>query len=161
MGKRKAEPGTAVIGRPTKYEAQTIERLIQAIGAGLTIEDACVYGDIHKSTFYDWIQTYPDFSDAVKTAEVKAKMRRILRIELAAQNGAWQADAWYLERKYPEEFGRKLTLQVAPEDAALLKRLGMTLEQAWKMLIQELAQDAYTEIVTNATDTDASTDPEA
>lgn len=154
---RKRSSVTKQVGRPTKYEPQTVKAIVQAIGAGQTIEDACVYADIHKSTYYEWLTQYPEFSNEVKKAEVKAKMRRILRIEKAAQEGAWQADAWYLERKYPEEFGKRLTLQVSTEDAALLKRLGFTLEQAWKMLIQELAHDAYTEIVTNATDIDSET----
>ncbi len=141
---RKSHPQSdKAVGRPTKYSKEKLDKIVQGIGSGLTVEDTCLYADIHKSTYYDWLLTYSEFSDAVKTAEVKGKMRRILRIELAAQNGAWQADAWYLERKYPEEFGRKLTLQVSPEDAAILKRFGFTLEQAWKMLVQELAQDLY------------------
>lgn len=143
MARRQRAVEAKEVGRPTKYTPETFKNLVDALGTGMTVEDACLYADIGKSTYYDWLVAYPEFSDAIKTAEVKAKMRRILRIEQAARNGAWQADAWYLERKYPEEFGRKLTLQVSPEDAAILKRFGFTLEQAWKMLVQELAQDLY------------------
>lgn len=138
------------VGRPTKLTPVMLKTITDAMGTGLSVEDTCLYAGIGKSTFYEWIAEFPEFADAIKTAEVKAKMRRILRIEQAARDGHWQADAWYLERKYPEEFGKRMTLQISAEDAALLKRFGMTLEQGWKILIQEIAQELFIDV--NATD---------
>lgn len=145
-----AETQERGVGRPTKLTREMVKTITDAMGTGMNVEDTCLYAGIGKSTFYEWIAEFPEFADAIKTAEVKAKMRRILRIEQAARNGAWQADAWYLERKYPEEFGKRMTLSISPEDAALIKRLGFTLESAWKLLIQELAQDMFIDITANA-----------
>jgi hypothetical protein len=49
-----------------------------------------------------------EFRDAVKRAEAEAKLAALERIQLAGRGGTWQADAWYLERKCPREFGRRL-----------------------------------------------------
>ena len=39
-------------------------------------------------------------------------MRRLARIEKVAEEGNWQADAWVLERKYPDKFGRRDRINV-------------------------------------------------
>lgn len=140
---RKKRDNPNPIGRPTKYTPETIKAVTDAIGAGMSIEDACIYADISKDSFYTWKAEYPDFSDAVKKAEINGKLRRILRIDKAGKEGHWQADAWYLERKFPEEYGRKLTLNISPEHAALLQLAGLTISEAWKHLMEAIAEDIY------------------
>lgn len=143
MARKKIAASEPKTGRPGKYDPKTVKDITDAIGAGLTIAEACVYGDISEATYYEWQATKPEFSESIQKAQVKAKMRRILRIEQAGREGNWQADAWYLERKYPEEFGRKLTLQISPEHAALLQMAGLTISDAWKKLMEWLAQELY------------------
>ena len=43
----------------------------------------------------------------VKKAEEKAKAYHLQQIRKASENGSWQASAWYLERKHPQEWGRR------------------------------------------------------
>ena len=64
----------------------------------------------------DGIEPYKSFWEEVNLAESEAIVRRIARIEKAGADGNWQADAWVLERKYPDKFGRreKVTLQADP-----------------------------------------------
>ncbi len=90
------------------------ERLLQAIRLGAFIEHACYYAGINSSTFRHWrqkanenVEPYASFWLRVNEAESEAIMRRLARIENAGKDGSWQADAWYLERKYPEKFGRR------------------------------------------------------
>ena len=90
------------------------ERLLQAIRLGAFIEHACYYAGINSSTFRQWrqkategIEPYKSFWVKVNEAESEAIMRRLARIENAGKDGSWQADAWYLERKYPDKFGRR------------------------------------------------------
>jgi hypothetical protein len=143
MARKKTATPPNPVGRPTKYTPETIKAVTDAIGAGMSIEDSCVYADIAKETFYTWKIDYPEFSDAVKKAEINGKLRRILRIDKAGKDGHWQADAWYLERKFPEEYGRKLTLNISPEHAALLQLAGLTIVEAWKNLMEAIAQEVY------------------
>lgn len=93
-------------GRKTKYTPEIVERLTYAIGLGLAHRLACDYAGIDPSTFYDWMKTKPEFSHAVKRAEGEGAVERLKRIKVAGENGIWQADAWWLERHYPEEYGR-------------------------------------------------------
>tara|TARA_R100000329_G_C7471374_1_gene166019 strand:+ start:114 stop:542 length:429 start_codon:yes stop_codon:yes gene_type:complete len=94
-------------------------RLLQAIRLGSYIEHACFYAGIDSSTFRKWrqkaendIEPYKSFWKEVQLAESEAIMRRLARIEKVAEEGNWQADAWVLERKYPDKFGRRDRINV-------------------------------------------------
>ena len=97
------------MARKSKYTPEVIEKLTQALAMGATYELACGYAGIAPSTFYDWIEKKPEFSETVKGAEGKAAVGWLAKIEKAANNGAWQAAAWKLERRYPEQYGRTVT----------------------------------------------------
>ena len=101
------------------------ERLLQAIRLGAFIEHACYYAGINSSTFRQWrqkasenIEPYASFWLRVNEAESEAIMRRLARIENAGKDGSWQADAWYLERKYPDKFGRRDRVELAGDPNA-------------------------------------------
>ena len=69
---------------------------------------------ISKSTFYGWLKKaeegddrFLEFSDAVKKARAESEGAHIMNIRKAADNGVWQASAWFLERSYPGKWGKK------------------------------------------------------
>jgi len=94
------------------------------IKSGMTQEDCIEYLGIHRATFYNWrkdglklqklqkekLTEYEelllDFIDTLKKAQVENKMRCVGIIQKAAET-TWQAAAWFLERRYYEEYGRK------------------------------------------------------
>jgi transposase len=94
-----------VAGRPTKYDADVAKAIIGAIELGLPYRHAAAYGGVDERTFARWREKYVDFADAVKAAEARAVAGRLARIR-RAEDESWQAAAWYLERRYPQEFGR-------------------------------------------------------
>jgi hypothetical protein len=49
---------------------------------------------------------YVEFAEAVKEAEAVAEVLSVGSIRQAGAT-SWQAHAWYLERKYPDRWGRK------------------------------------------------------
>ena len=53
---------------------------------------------------------YSEFSEAVKKAEAAAELRAVSGI-VAAGRRNWTAFAWYLERKYPDRWGRRDKIQ--------------------------------------------------
>ena len=57
---------------------------------------------------------YLEFLEAVKKAEASAEIRTVALIETAA-NQAWQAAAWWLERKHNDRWGRKEKQEVTGE----------------------------------------------
>lgn len=96
------------MARKSKYTPDTVERIVQAIGQGATYELAAAYGGISYQTFNEWVKAKPEFSEAIKSAEGQAAVKWLAKIEKAASNGAWQAAAWKLERRYPHEYGRQV-----------------------------------------------------
>lgn len=93
-------------GRKSKYTPETVKKLTDAIRMGSTYELACGYAGITTTTFYEWMNTKSDLPDIVKEAEGAAAVGWLAKIEKAANDGAWQAAAWKLERRYPQDYGR-------------------------------------------------------
>ena len=62
------------------------------------------------------------FFEADKKAIADARLERLARIEDASKK-SWQAAAWWLERKYPDEFGQKKRLEHSgdPDEPVVVK----------------------------------------
>ena len=111
-------------GRPTKLTPQVQARIVQAIVGGNDITVAAAYAGIHKAQFYRWLEKgeqqqqgiYRAFRDAIQKAQADAEARNVALIAKAAQDGTWTAAAWWLERKYPERWGRKDRHEVTGKD---------------------------------------------
>lgn len=93
-------------GRKSLKTPETIDRLIEALATGHTRKDACTLADISDETLSNWMKKDLDFLEAVKKAELVAKDQCIKIVRQAALK-SWQAGAWYLERKYRDEFAQR------------------------------------------------------
>lgn len=96
------------------------QRLNQALSVGAYIEDACVFAGISSRQFRRWrelaennVEPYASRWEEIAKSESQAIVRNLFNIQNSANNGSWQASAWILERKYPDKFGRKDSLNVA------------------------------------------------
>ena len=96
----------AIDRRPDKYTPERVERIITAIRMGATQRLAAAYAGVDDDTVIRWRKRHAEFADAFKTAEGEASVGWLRKIEEAADGGAWQAAAWKLERRYPDEYGR-------------------------------------------------------
>lgn len=126
-------------GRPSKLTPATQQRIVTAIAAGNTREMAAAYAGIHRATLFAWIAAgekasrgrFRDFSDALKKAEAQAVVTSVAIIRRAASE-SWQAAAWWLERRYPDEWGRKdrVTLEhlLSQEVERMAGELGLSKE---------------------------------
>lgn len=99
--------------RKTKLTPELQANFMQAISVGATHRIACEYAGITGDTLYRWLrlgeagrQPYSSFSEQVKLASGRAAIGWLAKIEKAASDGVWQAAAWKLERRYPQEYGR-------------------------------------------------------
>ena len=61
------------------------------------------------------------FFGSDKKARSEARIMRLNNIKQAGQAGNWQADAWWLERNFPDEYGRRerrdVNLTISIDDA--------------------------------------------
>ena len=116
-------------GRRLKLTPELIEQVVTAIRLGNYAQTACELVGIGTTTYYRWLemaekpsnpQIYREFRDAIKRAEAEAEVRTVARIMRAADDGTWQASAWYLERKHPEKWGKneKIRQEITGIDGA-------------------------------------------
>lgn len=135
-------------GRTSLLNATTKERIVSAVRSGAYLDDAASLAGVGRSTLFLWLAEGKnalekrdngeklsdrdvlclDFLDAVESARAEAQLRNVMIIQKAANEGTWQAAAWYLERTNPRKWGRHETVeigipeeqQVEPSDIAAL-----------------------------------------
>ena len=130
------------MARPTKLTPDLIQEVCNWLKLVYYQEDAATMAGISSSTFYDRmrrgaegqkalesgdsplpdspdaeivevVDMYLEFSEAVKKARAEAEGAHIRNIRKAADNGTWQASAWFLERSFPKKWGKRSTLDIA------------------------------------------------
>ena len=99
---------------------------------GCSYKDACAMEGISYETFRTWQTEKPVFSVALKKAEAECKVARIQTI-LKASEKSWQAAAWWLERRCPDEYGRMPKAE--PVNAVTYEELEQ--EDRWCKTIEE------------------------
>lgn len=114
------------MARPTKFNTDAIKRIVEAIEHGATYILAAQYGGIGYSTFNEWMNTKPEFLEAVKAAEGRAAVGWLQKIDKASDEGAWQAAAWKLERRYPKDYGRTVTEHTGSVEHQIKGYVGFT-----------------------------------
>jgi hypothetical protein len=101
-------------GRPAKFTPAVQERLLNVIRLGAYRNAACDFAGITPETLRIWLRRgeadgegpYWEFCTALKQAEAAACIKALGTIRLAMEQN-WQAAAWFLERKRPQEWGRR------------------------------------------------------
>lgn len=104
------------MARQSKLTPETQKKIVDAISEGNYLETAAAIGGVTYTTLNNWMKkgestssgAYVEFLEAVKKAEAEAEALRVSRISKAGKEGNWQADAWYLERRYPDRWGKRV-----------------------------------------------------
>jgi hypothetical protein len=124
------------MGRPSLLTDETEERIVSAVRGGAYLDDASAYAGISRHTLFSWMrdgraaaereeqgellsereQRLVNFLNAVEKARADASIRNLMVIQQAAQEGNWQASAWYLERTNPKKWGRHETVEITGAD---------------------------------------------
>ena len=96
-----------------KCDEEVVIRAVKLKKGGATNVDIAKALGISESTFYRWVSTpstesEQELSESLKKAEADYKNALQGIIAKAAQERDWKAAAWLLERKYPEEYGRRM-----------------------------------------------------
>jgi transposase len=114
--KAKKEPQSSESGSPKKrrppvknpYKCTPLarDRILGALRLGASYQAAAAAGGIGQSTFNLWRNEEPAFAAECEEARGIMEIRNLKRIDDAASKN-WQASAWILERRRPEEYGRR------------------------------------------------------
>ena len=88
-------------GRPTKYDPQTVDKLLDALRAGLTHKQACLACGIGQSTLADWRERYLELEPRMDAASEEARQKALEGIKDAGQKD-WRALAEWLKLTFPE-----------------------------------------------------------
>lgn len=101
----------------SKLSDEVTTKICDAIRIGVSLDGAAQYGGITRDTFYRWIRLgrMPDadprllaFAEAVDAATAEWEFNSVTAIH---QDESWQSKAWQLERRKPDEYGRKLRIE--------------------------------------------------
>jgi hypothetical protein len=115
---------------PTAEGTTIGDTIVACLHDGMYLDDACRIVGVGYSTAQLWLRhgrdaraicaehdgdtthltgnqtDYLAFLDAVESARAQATRVALGTIRAAADNGQWQAAAWYLERTQPAKYGR-------------------------------------------------------
>lgn len=139
--------------RPTSLTPAVQARIVKALRDGNSRKVAATFGGVAASTFYEWMKTFPVFSDAVEQAEDEAERRMVASIAKAATgfkttktkttvgpNGlattesvvtnsfAWQAALEWLKRRRKAEWGDKPDETEGGDALSLIRALLATMD---------------------------------
>ena len=73
---------------------------------GLNLEEACILCDCTSKQLMELRNDF-EFENFIQKAILSNKSDHLQSIKTASLDGVWQASAWYLERAYPDEFGKR------------------------------------------------------
>ena len=123
-----------------KYSNEITEEICRYLQAGNNQHDSAVLAGISEETFYTWKKEKAEFSEAIKKAEQICKSRNIAYVQKAAEK-TWQAAAWWLERKYHDEFALKTVMEHGSnEDKPILVKIVEDNKYGNQFANQELPQ---------------------
>ena len=103
-------------GRKTLFNENIATQIIGKISKGLSRAKACLYFDITEQTLRNWQKEKPDFFARLKRAEIECEEYHLDRINNGIQgrdNADWKSSAWYLSRKYPDEYSEKVKQEIS------------------------------------------------
>ena len=111
-----------------KFTPKTKKIILEAIENGNTNETAARLAGITEQTFYNWLAkgrdeesgAYKTFLEQVEQAEAKALSFMVDKVRQAAYED-WRAAGWYLERRRPQDWGRRDRLAVDNQHSGSIK----------------------------------------
>lgn len=101
-------------GRPTVYNPSVHAKAVEAARLGLFRKLQAQYAGVSFGAYDEWMTHGRHHADSPYAQLVRdieqAEGDRAVEAMRVVQGGegGWQSAAWYLERKYPHEFGRKV-----------------------------------------------------
>ncbi len=85
--------------------------LQEKILRGLTEEQACELVGVSYDTYSKWLVNYPLFKEFIRRVKSQVEFEALKHVQDAMSGGTWSASAWFLERKWPQRYGKRDVLK--------------------------------------------------
>ena len=96
-----------MLGRPRSVMTEpVIATILRAVEVGLPVERAAHAAGVDAATVRSHRKRHSEFATALEKAEATSALRLVTRIQTASEK-QWQAAAWILERRWPNEWARR------------------------------------------------------
>lgn len=97
--------------RPIRDDCMLTEAVVHDLETfiirGLDLKQAAVLAGIPWRTFEGWRHRYPRFNEFIDKCLTLAESDALHQIQESMKGGVWQASAWFLERKWPNRYGKR------------------------------------------------------
>ena len=142
--------------RKTLLDEERFKKIVNLVKAGNFANVAAAAAGISERTYYKWLERgreeadlevpegeeesiFVRFVQAIKEAESLAEARTVMKIQTATEDH-WQAAGWYLERKFPDRWGRRDRSHIELSDSReVVERVPPSLSEVMDIL-SELGQ---------------------
>lgn len=100
----------AEVGRPSEMTEEKVKKLEEVFAIDGTVEEACFYADISKTTYYNWLEKKPELVDRFEALRQRPflKARQTIIKSLDQPQHAFE----YMKRKKKDEFGDKAEIEL-------------------------------------------------
>lgn len=99
--------------KPTKTKTAIKEEILENLRTGMTIKAAALLASISEKTFYNWRDADEVFLKQCEEAVRFAEAILLERVkQLAMEKMDWRAFAWILEKRFPDDYGKRQELKV-------------------------------------------------
>lgn len=129
--------GAGRYGSRTAYTKKRHEVIIKAILAGNTRTNAFRLTGLHPDSVFDWLgmarkeiaageikhPEYVKLLEEIEFAEACFENDQVGIVKAAADAGTWQAAAWWLERRKPQDYGKNR--EVVPEQQGAIPQVNI------------------------------------
>lgn len=128
------------VGRPPLLTMEIAVKICDHLKAGLFIQSALYAEGINRNTYYTWKEqgerdlelgenrSIPaQFLDMIKKAEVEVEKKNLDLLQLGGFG--WQANAWFLERRFPARWGNRMRLSLEEAQDFARKLMGVLVEE--------------------------------
>jgi hypothetical protein len=90
----------------SSYTKETVRAIIKGLERGIPIKHCAAAAGITHDTYYRWLAKYPNFVKQTEAAHAAFIARNVELVYEASVND-WKAAGWLLERKCPDEYGKR------------------------------------------------------
>ena len=94
-------------GRPTVMTNEVVSKMEYGFMKGLNVTECCLYADISRNCFYEYLEKNPDFKDRIEELRSNPSTKAKLNVVEAIEKGDTDISRWWLERRNKDEFSAK------------------------------------------------------